>query len=148
MKTMHATLLGALIVIGIADQVPNITRAQSQAAAPAPAAPARIATPSTPGAGAQILPDFADLVEKYGPAVVNINTQTRVAARPQLPGLSEDGPFYEFFRRFMPPEGRNNPTPNPRGNRNRDPDAAPKGPLRPFDLASGFIASPDGLLVT
>src|SRR5476649_1915986 len=109
MKTLQATLLGALIVIGIAAQVPSLTRAQSQGAAPPPAAaaPARIATPSTPGASAQILPDFADLVEKYGPAVVNINTQTRIAARPQLPGLSEDDPFYEFFRRFMPPEGRN-----------------------------------------
>ena len=148
MKTLQATLLGVLIVIGIAAQVPNITRAQSPAATPSPAAPARIATPSTPGASAQILPDFADLVEKYGPAVVNINTQTRIAARPQLPGLSEDDPFYEFFRRFMPPEGRNNPSPNPRGNRNREPDAAPKGPLRPFGLGSGFIVSPDGFVVT
>jgi serine protease Do len=150
MKTLHATVLGALIVIGIAAQVPNITRAQSQSAPPAaaPVAPSRIATPSTPGASAQILPDFADLVEKYGPAVVNINTQTRAAARPQLPGLSEDDPFYEFFRRFMPPDGRNNPAPNPRGNRNREPDAAPKGPLRPFGLGSGFIVSPDGFIVT
>ncbi|HEX7465927.1 MAG TPA: Do family serine endopeptidase, partial [Usitatibacter sp.] len=148
MKTLQATLLGVLIVVGIAAQVPNITRAQSPAAAPAPAAPARIATPSTPGASAQILPDFADLVEKYGPAVVNINTQTRAAARPQLPGLSEDDPFYEFFRRFMPPEGRNNPSPNAHGNRYREPDAAPKGPLRPFGLGSGFIVSPDGFIVT
>jgi serine protease Do len=150
MKTLQATLLGALIVIGIAAQVPSLTRAQSPGATPAPAAPApaRIATPSTPGASAQILPDFADLVEKYGPAVVNINTQTRAAARPQFPGLSEDDPFYEFFRRFMPPEGRNGPGPNPRGNRNREPDAAPKGPLRPFGLGSGFIVSADGFVVT
>jgi serine protease Do len=66
----------------------------------------------------------------------------------QLPGLSEDDPFYEFFRRFMPPDGRNNPAPNPRGNRNGPPDAAPKGPLRPFGLGSGFIVSPDGYIVT
>jgi serine protease Do len=144
MKTPHATLLGALIVIGIAAQVPGLARAQSQAGS----SPARIATPSTPGASAQILPDFADLVEKYGPAVVNINTQTRVAARPQFPGLSEDDPFYEFFRRFMPPPDGRNPGPNPRGNRNKEPDAAPKGPLRPFGLGSGFIVSPDGFIVT
>jgi serine protease Do len=154
MKTLQASLLGALIVVGIAAQVPNMTQAQSPAPTPpAPAAPARIATPSIPGASAQVLPDFADLVEKYGPAVVNINTQTRAVARPQLPGLSEDDPFYEFFRRFMPPEergpeGRNGPAPNPRGNRNRTPDAAPKGPLRPFGLGSGFIVSPDGFIVT
>jgi serine protease Do len=146
MKTVHATLFGALIVIGVAAQVPGLTQAQSQTATPAPA---RIATPSTPGASAQILPDFADLVEKYGPAVVNINTQTRAAARPRFPGLSEDDPFYEFFRRFMPPpDGRNAPAPNPRGNRNREPEAAPKGPLRPFGLGSGFIVSPDGFVVT
>jgi len=45
-------------------------------------------TPSVPGAQAQVLPDFADLVEKYGPAVVNINTETRQAPRQQIPGLS------------------------------------------------------------
>jgi serine protease Do len=140
MKTLQASLLGALIVVGF--------QAQAQPQAPIQA-PVRIATPSTPGASAQILPDFADLVEKYGPAVVNINTQTRVAGRQQLPGLSEDDPFYEFFRRFMPPEGRNAP-PNPRGGRPapQQPDATPRGPLRPFGLGSGFIVSPDGFIVT
>src|SRR5260221_6154740 len=133
MKRLNAYCIGALVAFGF-------TAAQAE--------PARVVTPAIPGASAQILPDFADLVEKYGPAVVNINTQTRAAARPQLPGLSEDDPFYEFFRRFMPPDGRNNPAPNPRGNRNREPDAAPKGPLRPFGLGSGFIVSPDGFIVT
>jgi serine protease Do len=147
MKTLQASILGALIVAGIAA-APNLAHAQAQP-------PARVATPSIPGASAQVLPDFADLVEKYGPAVVNIGTQTRAAARPQFPGASEDDPFYEFFRRFLPPDGRapdgrNTPpqTPNPRGNRNRDPDATPRGPLRPFGLGSGFIVSPDGFIVT
>ncbi|MGZ5067649.1 MAG: DegQ family serine endoprotease [Usitatibacter sp.] len=158
MKTLQATILGALIVIGIAAQVPNMTQAQAPAAtlpapAPAPAAPGRVTTPSIPGASAQVLPDFADLVEKYGPAVVNIVTQTRAVARPQLPGLSEDDPFYEFFRRFLPPEdrapeGRGAPGPNPRGNRNRNPEAPQRGPLRPFGLGSGFIVSPEGFIVT
>jgi len=102
-------------------------------------------TPSVPGAQAQVLPDFADLVEKYGPAVVNINTETRQAPRQQIPGLSEDDPFYEFFKRFMPPEQQQPQQPRgPRG-----PGApAPKGPLRPFGLGSGFIVSPDGYIVT
>ena len=90
------------------------------------------------GAAAQVLPDFADLVDKYGPAVVNINTQTR--QHQGVPGLSEDDPFYEFFKRFMPPEQRPNPN-APRGE-------APKGPLRPFGLGSGFIVTPDGYIVT
>jgi len=102
-------------------------------------------TPSVPGAQAQVLPDFADLVEKYGPAVVNINTETRQAPRQQIPGLSEDDPFYEFFKRFMPPEQQQPPGQRgPRGG----PKDAPKGPLRPFGLGSGFIVSSDGYIVT
>src|SRR5262249_46845878 len=58
------------------------------------------------GAAAQ-LPDFTELVEKQGPAVVNISTtQTaRNPLAPQIPNLREDDPFYEFFRRFIPSAG-------------------------------------------
>ncbi len=142
MKTMQASLVGALLAIGIATQVPGLAQAQTQP-------PGRVATPAVPGASAQILPDFADLVEKYGPAVVNISTETRAQQRQQIPGLSEDDPFYEFFRRFMPPEGRGAP-PNGRGERKapQAPEATPRGPLRPFGLGSGFIVSPDGFIVT
>src|SRR4029077_6818388 len=80
MKRLHASLLGTVLALGLA------TPAAAQG-------PAKVVTPSIPGASAQVLPDFADLVEKYGPAVVNINTQTRASPRPQLPGLSEDDPF-------------------------------------------------------
>src|SRR5436190_13270975 len=96
MKRIHASLLGVVLALGLAGPA---------------TLPAFAATPPIPGASAQILPDFADLVEKYGPAVVNINTQTRASRQQALPGLSEDDPFYEFFRRFMPPEGQGN-TPN------------------------------------
>lgn len=51
------------------------------------------------------LPDFADLVEAAGPAVVNIRTVEKVsmrAAHPGMPELDENDPFYEFFRRFFP----------------------------------------------
>jgi serine protease Do len=94
---------------------------------------------------AQPLPDFADLVDKYGPAVVNITTQSRGGARPNFPQLDEDDPFYEFFRRFMPPEQRQQP--GPRRGEPRSPNA-PRGPLRPFGLGSGFVISPDGYIVT
>ena len=50
------------------------------------------------------LPDFTDLVDKVGPAVVNIRTTTRVSsggsAHGMPPGL-DDGDMSEFFRRFF-----------------------------------------------
>ncbi|HEX3061389.1 MAG TPA: trypsin-like peptidase domain-containing protein, partial [Usitatibacter sp.] len=139
MKRLLAPIPGILLAFGLA------AHAQAE-----PATPARIATPS--GAAAQILPDFADLVDKYGPAVVNINTQTR-AQRPQLPnGLSEDDPFYEFFKKFLPPE-QQAPQRRPRPGQPGQPGQqaqpeVPRGPLRPYGLGSGFIVSPDGFIVT
>ena len=60
-----------------------------------------------PAATAAQLPDFTDLVEKQGPAVVNISTtqSVRNPLLPQIPNLPEDDPFYEFFRRFIPQPG-------------------------------------------
>ena len=130
MKRLLIPLFGLILALGFGAQAE-------------PATPGRVATAS--GASAQILPDFADLVEKYGPAVVSITTQTRIARR-QLPeGLSEDDPFYEFFKKFMPPEAQQGP--QRRGRPGQQPDV-PKGPLRPYGLGSGFIVSPDGYVVT
>ena len=85
-------------------------------------------------AQARELPDFTELVEKQGPAVVNISTAQTVRERanmPQMPNLDEDDPFYEFFRRFMPP----NPGQAPREFSTRS-------------LGSGFIISADGYILT
>jgi serine protease Do len=79
------------------------------------------------------LPDFTDLVEKYGGAVVNIST-TQNARNPlagRAPNIPEDDPFYEFFRRFMP-----NPGPN-----------APRE-FQSQSLGSGFIITADGFVLT
>jgi serine protease Do len=78
------------------------------------------------------LPDFTELVDKQGPAVVNISgTQTvRHGPIPQFPNVPEDDPFYEFFKRFAPPGG---------------------GAPREFEsrsLGSGFIISSDGYVIT
>jgi serine protease Do len=76
------------------------------------------------------LPDFTDLVDRQGPAVVNISTtQTaRNPLAPQIPNLREDDPFYEFFRRFIP-------NPGPRE-------------FQSQSLGSGFIVSADGYIMT
>jgi serine protease Do len=104
------------------------------------------------GASAQAareLPDFADLVERTGAAVVNIRTTERArtnapasGAAPQMPeGMDENDPFYEFFRRFMPP--RQGPGPGAPGPRGRgDGGEVPRG------VGSGFFISADGFLLT
>jgi len=79
---------------------------------------------------ARSLPDFSALVDQYGPTVVNISVSKNVktSAAAEFPGIDRNSPFYDFFRRFhIPmPEGR-----------------APMG-----GIGSGFIVSPDGVILT
>ncbi|HUP09371.1 MAG TPA: DegQ family serine endoprotease [Caldimonas sp.] len=91
-------------------------------------------TPSP--ARAQGLPDFTELVEKVGPAVVNIRTTERVRNR----GPEMDDDILEFFRRFgIPPPNR----PAPRGN-----SPQPEGEPQQRGVGSGFIMSADGFVLT
>ena len=105
------------------------------------AAPAALAAPSVAG-----LPDFTDMVERAGPAVVNIRTTAKVrqgAARgPRGPGDEE---MEEFLRRFfgVPP---NQQAPSPRG-RQQAPQA-PQEEEVPRGVGSGFIVSADGFIMT
>ncbi len=81
---------------------------------------------------AQARPDsFADLAEKFSPAVVNITTSTVMAqgAGPS-PIVPEGSPFEDFFRQFR--------------ERNEDGDR----PRRTSALGSGFVISEDGYVVT
>jgi len=73
------------------------------------------------------LPDFADLAEKQGPAVVNISTTSTVRGAQALPPGAEEDPFFDFFRRFGPPQPRD---------------------YEARSLGSGFIISHDGYLLT
>jgi serine protease Do len=90
------------------------------------------------------LPDFTDLVDRASPAVVNVRTASRATpgqAMPQIPGLEEGDPFYDFFRRFFP-----QPSPQPRqGPQPRSPHG---GRELPRGLGSGFIISADGYVMT
>jgi serine protease Do len=87
----------------------------------------------------QSLPEFADLAERVGPAVVNIRTTERRSARGEgMPEMDED--MLEFFRRFGLPIPNQ---PQPRGQRPQ-PDAEPQQ----RGVGSGFILSADGYVMT
>ena len=93
------------------------------------------------------IPDFADLVERASPAVVNIRTTEKVAvqqAQGGIPGMPEDQA--EFFRRFF---GVPMPTPNtPNGPRQQRPNRGQPEEAQPKGVGSGFILSGDGYVMT
>jgi serine protease Do len=94
------------------------------------AAPVSVAAQGRLGA----LPDFTELYERQGAAVVSVDV-TQKAHRQRFPDISEDDPFYEFFRRFgqVPRNGQGG------------------GDQREFETqstGSGFIISADGYIVT
>ncbi len=92
----------------------------------------------TAQAQVRALPDFTDLVDQVGPAVVNIRTIERSRAQPQAG--SPDEQMLEFFRRFgipVPPgAGPRQPRPE------RGEEEVPRG------VGSGFIVSADGFVMT
>lgn len=82
------------------------------------------------GAQNRALPDFTDLAEKQGAAVVNISTTQTQRGRASPMPFDEDDPMFDLFRRFIP----------------RQP-----GIPRDFEnksLGSGFIISADGYILT
>src|SRR5438105_14743171 len=92
---------------------------------------ATLFAPATAAQSSRGLPDFTELYEQQGPAVVSVDV-TQTVRRSQLPDLSEDDPFYEFFRRFgQIPRGRERP---------RD--------LEQQSVGSGFILSSDVYILT
>ena len=126
-------LLAAGAIGGAGVSAFNAVHTAAFAAAPqaiAAAAPIQAVAP----------PDFSQITERYGPAVVNISVtgSTRVSNdSPLAQGDDEDGasgdPFFEFFKRFQQGQGR------------------PGGPQQEMPTrgqGSGFIVSADGIILT
>jgi len=83
---------------------------------------------------ASSLPNFVDLVEEQGKAVVNISTKQKIQnghGDLKMPEIPEDSPFHDFFEKFfgqMPQSNGQQPSVK--------------------SLGSGFIISDDGFVLT
>ena len=73
------------------------------------------------------LPDFTPIIHEYGPAVVNIQVRTNGGQNAALM-LDSDDPMFRFFRRFGMP--------------------IPRQSVPQQGEGSGFIVSPDGIILT
>ncbi len=107
---------------------------------------------ASPAAHAQgrDLPDFADLVERVGPAVVNIRTTEKARGQSSPEGLDDDD-VQELFRRFFGVPAPQAPGQDraPRGRRgDRGGERGGQEAPRERGVASGFILSADGYVMT
>ncbi|WP_293763309.1 DegQ family serine endoprotease [uncultured Aquitalea sp.] len=127
LRTLAVTALAASLLTGC-DKIESLFKKDAQ--------PAPVAVPAqADGRVAMLLPDFTQLVERDGPAVVNIQAN-RVDASPQQSELPfpvpEDDPLFDFFRRFIPNQ------PNPQDQQ----------PEESISFGSGFIIGADGYIMT
>ena len=123
-RPLLAATLGAAVVALPAGALYLYGSGHSASAAPMPAVVASAPAPSTAPIVAN-LPDFRQLVQAYGPAVVNVSVSSSVKTRGHgrmPPGMDEDNPLFQFMQ---PGQGV---------------------PMR--GEGSGFIVSADGIILT
>jgi len=160
-KPLIAAILGAVTIavpagaVYLAGATRAVATAASSAAIPGAASTAAAAaSPVTPAPAAAspatMLPDFSSMVQKYGPAVVNISVVAKVST-----SWSSQGD-----------DNSDDNNANPNANPNDSPSGNPFGPNSPFapffrgppfqmpqpqpmrGEGSGFIVRPDGVIMT
>jgi len=120
--------VGLVTALGVGFSTAGLSWNASQKGTLTPAAVTAAVAPAAT-AGTQ-LPGFSWIVEKYGPAVVNISVtqEAKAEAAPQMPQLDPDDPFYDFFKRFG--------------------QGMPRQPMPMHGQGSGFIINADGIILT
>ncbi len=127
-RTLAAAIVASLGLSACSADLDSLTSVTGTAnAASSIEAPAKAPTQRVVSG----LPDFSGLVETYGPAVVNVTVvEKSETVANNMPQMSPNDPFYEFFRRFGQPMPRGDSPQPSRGE------------------GSGFIVSQDGYILT
>ena len=134
------TVARSAIAVAVSAAVAGIYLHSSGAGTgiPAPKAAIVATAPSAPVAGSvtAAATDFPSIVERSGPAVVNISVTGKLTAgaladgEDGFPQFDPNDPLFEFFKRFAPQL------------------RLPRGPQIMRGQGSGFIISADGLILT
>jgi len=133
--TRNTFARSAIGIAAVAAVVGGYAYLHKEVVTPTYAAPAAVMAPASQPLAVASPMDFSAIVDRYGPAVVNISVTARAqrTSAQGAPGMDPDDPLFQFFKRFgpqfpMPPQGG--------------------GQQLVRGLGSGFIISPDGLILT
>lgn len=135
-KNVARTIIGAAVLTAVFGGYVALEQSHVAHANAAAVTEASLPVTHNAAAGLSAPTDFSGIVERYGPAVVNISVTSKAekTARAQMPEMDPNDPFYQFFQQFGPQFRQHAPN-------NGD------GPVM-HGQGSGFIVNSDGLILT